>query len=626
MTPSRHSHSLFLKIAVVITAITVAFWLVASYAARQMTRSALQSEFSRSTTRIMRAIAQQSRSEIKYADYFQIQRLVRDVFDESYMRYLTIQAAEGELLALFPKQIDGETYKFLEQHVAAHASEEASQSFLRFGGEPFFHFQMRIADEEGTPIGLIAMGGTMRPIEAMLKTQTILFAAFGLAILLLQIGAIVYASYFLTKPLAKITRLLRQTEGEAPEKFMPALLTCSPPKGASSEIHLFWKAYQGLLQNISAHQLHERAMAVHASIGTIASHIAHDMRSPLSVLKGFAGMIAAKKDPARDPAAEEFVGAAVRSVQKLNRMADELVDYSRAKQLQPSPASIPALLRNVAGECSPAGRDRGIEIEVSSPEELTVRCDEYKINRVVTNLVHNSIQAVRQLHGRIRVTASVKEGGWLLITVQDNGCGIDPKHLPNLFDSSFSIGKLKGTGLGLSYCKNVVEAHGGRIWVESVPDKGSSFFVEIPLATVAQGAQEGPAAASAEALPSTPIPASARTILVADDDDGILLQWKEFIRTYTPFEVVTASSPEEVERLAPKPSRFRAAIVDYHYEGYDKNGLDLVRYLKAQGIPCLYICSAYYYDPKLLTDARAAGAHTVIPKPIPDGLVKQLFT
>ncbi|HUW65928.1 MAG TPA: ATP-binding protein, partial [Spirochaetia bacterium] len=97
------------------------------------------------------------------------------------------------------------------------------------------------------------------------------------------------------------------------------------------------------------------------------------------------------------------------------------------------------------------------------------------------NLVYNAVQATGE-GGTISLSTSLDEdGGLVVVSVQDTGCGIDPEHLPYLFDPFFTTHK-HGSGLGLAICHEIVQGHGGRITVSSTPGQGSTFRVYLPVA------------------------------------------------------------------------------------------------------------------------------------------------
>jgi len=114
-----------------------------------------------------------------------------------------------------------------------------------------------------------------------------------------------------------------------------------------------------------------------------------------------------------------------------------------------------------------------------------VPLDSRRINQVIGNLLSNALKFTES-GGTIDVTASSGSAGEVAVCVKDSGVGIPPEESEHIFETyrQFSAAKNaihKGTGLGLAICKKIVEAHGGRIWVESEEGKGSTFFVSLPL-------------------------------------------------------------------------------------------------------------------------------------------------
>jgi signal transduction histidine kinase len=233
------------------------------------------------------------------------------------------------------------------------------------------------------------------------------------------------------------------------------------------------RIHRALLDKIALIKQYERDSVM----GVIAKHVAHDMRSPLSVLKMYVEMtnVRAGKD-------EEDVGAAAeRSVKKLLRMADDLVDYSKASILERTRDDFGKLISDtVLAETRRAADANKVSLHYNLGGCSAAEIDHYKLGRVLVNIVHNAIQAMPDEGGAVRIDTKQSLDGTLLVTVADNGKGIEPEHLPKIFDNFFTKGKKGGTGLGLAYCKQVVEAHGGTIGVESEVGMGTTFTIRIP--------------------------------------------------------------------------------------------------------------------------------------------------
>lgn len=614
----KNNRSLYQKIVIIITVITIVFWLFSYLIARQFLKNAIWGEFSESMHRTMTGIAKQSVNEIRYADYFEVRRTLQGFYDDKFMHYLAIYTGDKQLMAMYPRQLSGSDLQFLEEQVSTDMSVPYAQHFMKRDSAPFFHFSQQILDENNNVVGLIVVGGTTTHLIKVLNTQMILFAVLIFFILVVQIAAMGYASRVVTKPLNELTRMLQKNEEIEPEKFLPTFAYQTLPKGASSEVSLFHGVYQKLLQNIHAHIMHSQESAVQASIGKISSQVAHDLRSTISVLKGFIEYV--KENGDADIA--EFKASARRAVEKINRMADDLVDYTKARQIQPTSVNVCGLFDDVVHEFSETVRAKSIDLKTVCQKDLVAYLDSHKMNRILVNMLQNSIQAIPSKNGKIVLSASVSGSGWLLITIEDNGRGIDEKHLPRIFDSSFTFGKPSGTGLGLSYCRNVAEAHGGRISVESSFGNGSKFTIEIPL-LVSRLTTQPDEQGFSSAKPV--IAKSAKSVLVIDDDVDVLKQWELILKNLTPFEVVTVSDPDDLDQLDISPKIYRAVISDYRFDGKRVTGLDLIKLFKKKEIPCRYLCTGFYYDPTLRKDAIEAGAHAIIPKPIPEDLVKQLF-
>lgn len=113
-------------------------------------------------------------------------------------------------------------------------------------------------------------------------------------------------------------------------------------------------------------------------------------------------------------------------------------------------------------------------------DDVIANIDHYRMGRVLINLVLNAIQAINCDEGEVGIVIKKNANNNLSIKVTDNGKGIEDADQEKIFDCFFTKGKRKGSGLGLAYCKNVVEAHGGSITVESEFGKGSVFTIKIP--------------------------------------------------------------------------------------------------------------------------------------------------
>ncbi|MFH1769286.1 MAG: hybrid sensor histidine kinase/response regulator, partial [Parcubacteria group bacterium] len=370
------------------------------------------------------------------------------------------------------------------------------------------------------------------------------------------------------------------------------------------------------------------------------SHVAHDMRSPLSVLKGYVAMPGADDDPEM----KEYQAAAQRSVDKLLHMADDLVDYSKASKVERTQHDVKKLIcDNVISETKKRAAESGVTVRCELDKHILANIDAYRMERVLVNLVNNAIQAIDGGRGEVVVRAEVVrdlpppappyKGGELTITVKDNGKGISAEDLSHVFDSFFTKGKKGGTGLGLAYCKQVVEAHGGSIDVESELGKGTMFTIRIPECVVECSpllCKEGPGEVD-QAYPTQPSPykgeeakgyrndpeikCDGKRFILIDDDADIRLRWRRIVRDNGGTVVGEADSYESMTSNGGlNYDEADVAIVDYNYEGSAKTGIDVINYLRTKGIKEIHMCTGHAHDDDIRAAALSAGADSVIAK------------
>jgi two-component system phosphate regulon sensor histidine kinase PhoR len=223
------------------------------------------------------------------------------------------------------------------------------------------------------------------------------------------------------------------------------------------------------------------------------SNLSHELRTPLASLKALTETLqeGALDDP---PAAHRFLGRIQTEVDALTQMATELLELSRIESGQ-----VPLELRKIA-PCdlvnSAAERMRmqveraGLNLQVEcSPDLPTIRADAPRLEQVLVNLIHNAAKFTRP-GGEVTLFADAVPGAEagpdvVRFAVRDSGVGIPADDLPRIFERFYKTDRARssgGTGLGLSIARHLVEAHGGKIWAESIEGQGSTFYFTIPHA------------------------------------------------------------------------------------------------------------------------------------------------
>ncbi|HEX8472516.1 MAG TPA: ATP-binding protein [Pyrinomonadaceae bacterium] len=221
-----------------------------------------------------------------------------------------------------------------------------------------------------------------------------------------------------------------------------------------------------------------------AVIGRLASAIAHEIRNPLNYINLTLDHLRTSLAP-EDAAKREKVGRLTDNlkteVQRINKRISEFLSYTRPSELNLRPLDLHAAVVDALSLVEVQASESGIETRVEQQTPLpVVEGDADSLRSVFTNLIINGLQAIEGNGegGRLTITLSAADGH-ARVAVADTGKGIAPEHLPQIFEPYFST-KDTGTGLGLAIVKKAIEDHGGAIFVESKPDEGTTFIIELP--------------------------------------------------------------------------------------------------------------------------------------------------
>ena len=214
-----------------------------------------------------------------------------------------------------------------------------------------------------------------------------------------------------------------------------------------------------------------------AAVGSLAAGVAHEIRNPLSSLKGFATYFRQRYGSVPDDV--KMADIMIREVDRLNRVITELLEFSRPMVLKKEETDAAGLVRRVLDTIERQAAERGIAVRAELPPGLpAVLIDADRVTQVLLNLFLNALAAMER-GGVLSVGLALQEGRTLRITVGDSGAGIRRDDLGRVFDPYFTT-KASGTGLGLAVVHRIVEAHGGEIRLESEPGKGTTFTVLLP--------------------------------------------------------------------------------------------------------------------------------------------------
>jgi signal transduction histidine kinase len=228
--------------------------------------------------------------------------------------------------------------------------------------------------------------------------------------------------------------------------------------------------------------------------------VAHDLRNPLGAITMRAALMQKVPDSERvREQAEAVENIAMRMEYLIKTMLDVTTMEAGKFSVSPGRCDVDELLREATEMFETLSASKEVEIEQVVPDQgLAIHADRERVLQVLSNLLGNALKFTPQ-GGRVTLRAE-RQGATVRFGVQDTGPGIGRENLPRIFERYWKVetpGK-KGTGLGLFIAKGIIDAHGGRIWVESEVGRGSSFYFTLPIASPAK--QQAHATAQARPL------------------------------------------------------------------------------------------------------------------------------
>jgi len=209
----------------------------------------------------------------------------------------------------------------------------------------------------------------------------------------------------------------------------------------------------------------------------------HDLQEPLRKIRSFSDLLSKRYEGQLDEKADKYIGYIIHGTTRMRALINDLLAYSRVETREKPFESVntETLIEGVLGNLQSAIRERGAVVS-HDPLPL-VKGDPSQLEQVFHNIMDNALKFHGEEPPRIHVSAREGEGEWIF-SLSDNGIGMKMEYAERIFiifQRLHARGDFPGTGIGLALSKKIIERHGGRIWVESEPGKGSTFFFTIPI-------------------------------------------------------------------------------------------------------------------------------------------------
>ena len=347
------------------------------------------------------------------------------------------------------------------------------------------------------------------------KNLLLLEIIFGI----MNIGVILLIIYFVIKVLKPIGAL---THATSEIKKGNLNVSIDQLHKGNDELSILSESFNSMVQSIKNYITKQNQLT--AELKTLNEQLkhndrlkdefiniaAHELRAPIQPILGLSEIISSRRRDSNDNKGkgdeEEFFNIIVRNARKLQSLSENILDITKIESqsliLNKERFNLCDMISNTVEDCKSQIENIGKQKEVSLSYQnnnnnvdiekhdiILVEADKTRLTQVISNLLNNAIKFTEK--GIITITTtSVKVGEQgkqtqevVMVSVNDEGKGIDPEILPKLFTKfATKSGKGTGIGLGLFICKNIVEAHGGRIWVENNKDgKGATFIFSLPI-------------------------------------------------------------------------------------------------------------------------------------------------
>lgn len=346
---------------------------------------------------------------------------------------------------------------------AALAGARATRTRVRGRQPGVFLFVTEPIRRGSEVLGAVYVVRSTQPVLVELyKIRAGLFRVLVVAVVFAGLITLALA-WSISRPLGKLSRAAKRVAAGERDVVVPI--------SGGGEIRELGESFAAMKERLDARLRY---------ISDFAADVAHEFKSPLTSIRGAAELL--DEGAADDPdARRRFLRNIELDVARLDRLVSRLLELSRieASSEAMTVIDLEALSLRVVERAS--ALDQPVELRYEMPVRL-LRARETDLETALMNLVDNAVKFSPPGEPVVVTVEAARSGASVTISVRDRGPGIPPQHLPRIFDRFFTTDESRdGTGLGLSIVQSVVQAHGGVITVDSRPDEGATFVIELPL-------------------------------------------------------------------------------------------------------------------------------------------------
>ena len=323
---------------------------------------------------------------------------------------------------------------------------------------------------EGKLINLVQVGTSLEAVQETLRNLKIFLFTAVPSVLILAALFLRFMARRALKPISRIIDTAREIgQGQELSKRIPVLKI----KDELGQLALTFNEMMNRLENSFA------------QMRQFSSDASHELRTPLTVLKGQNELILSKQRKPEEY--QEVISSNLEEINYMSKVLEDLFVLSKSDENQVNldykPVDLRALVEEVCKHAEILAEEKNIKIIIAFLEPIEIKGDEVRLRQMVWNVLQNGIKYTQQ-GGELKISLQ-NEGDFALLTIQDTGIGIPEEDLPLIFNRFYRVDKARtrdegGSGLGLSICRQIAEAHKGKIEVESKLGVGTRFKICLP--------------------------------------------------------------------------------------------------------------------------------------------------